>query len=109
MIISKECIFVKWSRKWFRLLKAKRRTLDKLDAQLKDAEHKITSRFISDCQRAKADTIVIGDLNGIRENIKHSKKSNQKLHPWAFAQIADKITYKAELESLVLQSFYRIS
>lgn len=64
----------KRSRKWFRLLKAKRRTLEKLDAQLQDAEHKITSRFISDCQRAKADTIVIGDLNGIRENIKYGKK-----------------------------------
>ena len=84
----------KRSRKWVRLLKAKRRTLEKLDAQLNDAEHKITSRFISDCQRAKADTIVIGDLNGIRENIKYNKKSNQKLHQWAFSRIAQKITIK---------------
>lgn len=94
----------KRSKRWYRLLKAKRRTLDKLDAQLKDAEHKITSRFISDCQRAKADTIVIGDLNGIRENIKYSKKSNQKLHQWTFARIADKITYKAELAGMHIVS-----
>ena len=86
----------KRSRKWSRLVKAKRRTLEKLDAQLQDAEHKITSRFISDCQRAKADTIVIGDLTHIRDNIKYSKKSNQKLHQWAFSRIAQKITYKAE-------------
>lgn len=94
----------KRSQRWYRLLKAKRRTLDKLDAQIKDAEHKITSRFISDCQRAKADTIVIGNLNGIRDNIKYSKKSNQKLHQWAFARIADKITYKAELAGIHIVS-----
>ena len=94
----------KRSRKWVRLLKAKRRTLEKLDAQLNDAEHKITSRFISDCQRAKADTIVIGDLNGIRENIKYNKKSNQKLHQWAFSRIAQKITYKAELAGIIVVS-----
>lgn len=90
----------KRSRKWYRLLKAKRRTLEKLDAQLKDAEHKIISRFISDCHRAKAGTIVIGDLNGIRENIKYSKKSNQKLHQWVFSRIANKIRYKAELAGI---------
>ncbi|RKU14806.1 hypothetical protein C6501_07500 [Candidatus Poribacteria bacterium] len=94
----------KRSRKWFRLLKAKRRTLEKLDAQLQDAEHKITSRFISDCQRAKADTIVIGDLNGIRKNIKYGKKVNQKLHQWAFSRIADKVRYKAELAGIKVVS-----
>ncbi|MCE2401781.1 transposase [Candidatus Poribacteria bacterium] len=90
----------KRSKSWYKLLKAKRKTLDKLDAQIKDAEHKITSRFITDCEKAKADTIVIGDLKGIRDNIKYSKKSNQKLHQWAFARIADKITYKAELAGI---------
>ncbi len=94
----------KKSKRWFKLLKAKRRTLQKLDDQIKDAEHKITSRFISDCQRAKADTIVIGDLKGIRDNINYSKKSNQKLHQWAFARIAQKICYKAELAGIKVVS-----
>ncbi|RKU35092.1 hypothetical protein C6496_17510 [Candidatus Poribacteria bacterium] len=87
----------KRSRKWYRLLKVKRRTLEKLAAQIKDAEHKITSRFISDCQRAKADTIVIGDIKGIRNTAKFSKKSNQKIHQWAFSRIQQKICYKAAL------------
>ena len=86
----------KRSKRWFQLLKAKRKTLDKINAQIKDVEHKITSRFISDCQRAKADTIVIGDLKGIRDRAKFSKRSNQKIHQWAFSRIAEKITYKAE-------------
>ena len=74
----------KKSKRWFKLLKAKRRTLQKLDDQIKDAEHKITSRFISDCQRAKADTIVIGDLKGIRDNIKYSKKFQSETTPVGF-------------------------
>ncbi len=90
----------KGSRRWHRLRKAKRRTLDKLNAQIKDAEHKITSRFISDCQRAKADTLVIGDLKGIRDRAQYSKKSNQKIHQWAFARVRHLITYKAELAGI---------
>ena len=90
----------KRSKRWYKLLKAKRRTLDKLNAQIKDAEHKITSRFISDCQRAKADTIVIGDLKHIRDRAKFSKKSNQKIHQWAFSRIQQKICYKAEMAGI---------
>ena len=94
----------KRSKRWYRLQKAKQKTLEKLDAQIKDAEHKITSRFISDCQRAKADTIVIGELKGIRDNIKFGKKSNQKLHQWAFARFAQKICHKAELAGIKVVS-----
>ncbi len=92
------------SRRWYRLKKAKRKTLDKLNAQLKDAEHKITTKFISDCIEAKADTIVIGDLKGIRENMKFSKKSNQKVHQWTFARITHMITYKAEMAGIHVKS-----
>ena len=77
-----------------------RKTLDKLNAQIKDAQHKITSRFISDCQRAKADTLVIGNLTGIRNRAKFSKKSNQKVHQWAFSRIQNYICYKAELSGI---------
>ena len=83
-------------RSWYRL----KRILAKLTAQLKDAEHKITSRFISDCIKAKADTIVIGDIKGIRKRAKFSKKSNQKVHQWAFARLQFMICYKAELAGL---------
>ena len=91
---------IKRSNRWYRLKRVKIKILAKLNAQLKDAEHKITSRFISDCIRAKADTIVIGDLKGIRDRAKFSKKSNQKVHQWAFARLQSMICYKAELAGL---------
>ena len=88
------------SNRWYRLKRIKTKILAKLDAQIKDAEHKITSRFISDCIKAKADTIVMGDLKGIRKRAKFSKKSNQKVHQWAFARLQSMICYKAELAGL---------
>ena len=90
----------KRSKRWYHLKRVKQKILAKLNAQIKDAEHKITSRFISDCLRAKADTIVIGKLKGIRDRAKFSKKSNQKVHQWAFARLQFMICYKAELAGL---------
>ena len=91
------------SNHWYRLKRIKTKILAKLDAQIKDAEHKITSRFISDCIKAKADTIVMGDLKGIRKRAKFSKKSNQKVHQWAFARLQSMICYKAELAGLTIK------
>ena len=88
------------SNRWYRLKRIKTKILAKLNAQIKDAEHKITSRFISDCIKAKADTIVMGDIKGIRKRAKFSKKSNQKVHQWAFARLQSMICYKAELAGL---------
>ncbi len=88
------------SNRWYRLKRIKTKILAKLHAQIKDAEHKITSRFISDCIKAKADTIVMGDIKGIRKRAKFSKKSNQKVHQWAFARLQSMICYKAELAGL---------
>ena len=90
----------KYSNRWYRLKRVKQKILSKLNAQIRDAEHKITSRFISDCIKAKADTIVMGKLKGIRQRAKFSKKSNQKVHQWAFARLQFMICYKAELAGL---------
>ena len=88
------------SNRWYRLRRIKYKILAKLNGQIKDAEHKITTRFISDCIRAKADTIVIGNLNGIRQRTKYSKKLNQKIHQWSYARLQSMICYKAELAGL---------
>ena len=50
--------------------------------------------------KVKADTIVMGHLKNIRKRAKFSKKSNQKIHQWAFARLQSMISYKAELAGL---------
>ena len=84
------------SRRWKKLKRAKDKILAKLQSQLRDMRHKITSRFVSSCYKRKIETIVIGDIKHIRESINYGKKANEKLHQWAFSQIREMITYKAK-------------
>ena len=85
------------SRKYRYLRRTKRRVLEKLANQIRDARHKVTSRFVSACRMKGAKTIVLGDLKHIRKRINYTKKTNQKLHAWPFAELAAMITYKADM------------
>ena len=87
---------VKHSKHWKKLKGVKNRTLEKIDAQVRDMRHKITSRFVSTCRERKIETIVIGDIKHIRQSINYGKKANEKLHQWAFSKIRELITYKAK-------------
>lgn len=83
------------SKRWKKLKRAKDKRLSALTAQLRDMRHKITSRFVSACHERRIETIVIGDIKHIRQSIHYGKKSNEKLHQWAFSKIRKMITYKA--------------
>ena len=48
------------------------------------------------CHTKGVGVIVLGDLTGIRNNIKARKKERQKLHQWAFGKITELVTYKAK-------------
>ena len=39
---------------------------------------------------------MLGDLSNIRDSVDYGKKSNQKIHQWAFGKITNLITYKAK-------------
>ena len=78
---------VKHSKHYKKLKRVKKQTLKKIDTQVRDMRHKITSRFVSSCRERKIETIVIGDIKNIRQSIEYGKKANQKLHQWAFSKI----------------------
>ena len=85
------------SKRWWKLTCRKWKRIKKIDAQIKDALHKHTTKFLKYCQLRGIGTIVIGDLTGIRERINYGKRANQKLHQWAFGKITSLITYKAKV------------
>ena len=39
---------------------------------------------------------MLGDLNGIRDRVRYSKKVNQKIYQWAFRKLAEQLLCKAE-------------
>ncbi|WP_026102356.1 RNA-guided endonuclease TnpB family protein [Pleurocapsa sp. PCC 7319] len=77
-----------------KIIKSKQKQLAKVVNQIKDIEHKLTSKAVSMLQERSIQTLVIGDVRDIRKNIKYSKKVNQKLHQWNFGSIRAKLEYK---------------
>jgi putative transposase len=84
------------SRRRRKLIKSKQKQLRKLKHQIKDIEHKSTTRLISTLQRDGVQTLVIGDVRDIRQELDVGSKQNQKLHQWSHGSIRHKLTYKAE-------------
>ena len=71
--------------------------------QIRHRFHIISKEFVKMCAEKGITHIVFGDLNGIRNNIDYSKKLNQQLHNWNFAQLVDFITYKAQRVGITVE------
>jgi len=84
------------SKRWWHLVKRKRKRIKKIDNQIRDCLHKHTTKFVKLCESRNIGTIVIGDLTGIRDTIDYGKRVNQRLHQWAFGKVTQLITYKAK-------------
>ena len=82
------------SKRRKRLIKSKQKQLAKINNQIKDIEHKLTSKAVSMLKERSIQTLVIGDVRDIRKNIDYGKKANQKLHQWNFGSIRQKLEYK---------------
>lgn len=67
----------------------------KRSRQRKHFLHAVTAKIVSDAKDRGISTIVIGNLNGIRENKNWGAKGNQQLHGWSYQMITQMITYKA--------------
>ncbi|MDE0011802.1 MAG: transposase, partial [Candidatus Poribacteria bacterium] len=84
------------SQRWWHLVRRKWKRIKKIDNQIRDGLHKHTTKFVELCEERGVGTIILGDLTYIRDDIDYGKKSNQKLHQWAFGKITQLITYKAK-------------
>jgi len=87
----------KGSKRYRKLLKAKKKMLRRTKNQMKDILHKITSNFLKTCMQKGIGTIVIGDITNIRERVEGNDNFNQKIHQWCFRKMVQIITYKAQV------------
>jgi putative transposase len=72
----------KGSRRRKKLIASKKRQLRKIKNQIKDVEHKQTSKLITTLHQAGVQTLVIGDVRDIRQNTDVGHTNNQKIHQW---------------------------
>jgi len=95
----------KGSKRRKRLIRSKRRQLKKIEHQIRDIEHKQTTRLITTLHKNGVRTVVIGDVRDIRQDNDVGHANNQKIHQWSHGRVRFKLTYKAERMgmSVVLQ------
>src|SRR5712692_8667242 len=86
----------KGSRRRKKLIRSKQKQLKKLQHQVNDIEHKQSSLLISTLHANGVQTVVIGDVRDIRQDLDVGSKNNQKVHQWSHGSIRHKLTYKAE-------------
>jgi putative transposase len=92
----------KGSRRRKQLITSKHKQLRNLKHQIKDIEHKQSSRLISTLHENGVQTVVIGDVRDIRQHVDVGSKTNQKLHQWSHGSIRHLLTYKAERHGMVV-------
>jgi putative transposase len=85
-----------------KLIKSKQRQLGKLKNQIKDVEHKQTTRLISTLHREGVQTLVIGDVRAIRQDNDVGSTNNQKIHQWSHGRVRHLLTFKAERRGMAV-------
>lgn len=85
------------SKRYRKLVRAKKKMLRRIKYQIQDILHKTTSNFLRLCLQKSIKTIVVGDVTNIRERVQGNDNTNQKLHQWYFRKMVNMLTYKAQL------------
>lgn len=84
------------SKRSKRLIRSKRRQLQKLNHQIRDIAHKTTTRLVSTLHVSGVQTLVIGDVRDLRQGLDYGPKANQKIHQMLHGHTRHLLTYKAE-------------
>ena len=92
---SKGVKYPKPSRHLLRLYEGKRHAV-------KDYLHKVTRHVADYCRDNSINSVVIGDITGIRKDNDLGSKSNQKLHSLPYAQLYTMLEYKLKLYGIRL-------
>lgn len=75
---------------------------EKRRKQVKHLLHAMTRAVINLAARHGVETIVLGDLTGIRQEKNLGTKTNQKCHKWPFRKIMELVRYKAALAGIAV-------
>ena len=94
----------KYSRRWLRLRRAKRKLLNKTNNQIRDCNHKITKAFVGWAVAHNISKVYVGDVEGVERNTrkKKHKHTRQKLSRWNFGKHLEYLKYKLEAVGIEL-------
>ena len=90
------------SRRTKKLRRAKRRMLQKMNARIRDLNHKITRSFVTWAVENKVAKVYVGNPEGVQRK-KRRRVVNQKLSRWNFGKHLEYLTYKLSAVGIVLE------
>jgi putative transposase len=85
----------KGSKRRKRVIRSKKKQLGKIEHQIRENEHKQTTRLITMLHHAGVRTLVIGDVRDLRQTTDVGHTNNQKIYQWSHGSVRFKLTYKA--------------
>jgi len=83
------------SKRRKRVIHSKKKQLKKIEHQIREIEHKQTTRLITTLHAAGVRTLVVGDVRDLRQTTDVGHTNNQKIHQWSAGSVRFKLTYKA--------------
>ncbi len=92
----------KGSRRYKKLVRAKSRMKAHHERVIKDMAHKISKEIVKVAVERQANTIVMGDIKDIADEVSLGKKTNQKISGWNHGQIRKFVEYKSEAEGIAV-------
>ena len=90
------------SRRYKKFRRAKRRMLQKTNAQIRDLNHKITRAFVTWAVENKIAKVFVGNPEGIQRK-KRRRIVSQKLSRWNFGKHLEYLTYKLAAVGISLE------
>ena len=82
----------------------KRRLHIKKNNTVRDYLHKVTRCITDYCETHGINTVIIGDLTGVRENKNFGDRINQEFHSLPFRKATDMLSYKLKLRGINIVS-----
>lgn len=82
------------SRKNKKLRLKKRQILRKLDNQIKDILHKQTTKLVYALDKLGVNTVAIGDVRNLRQNVDYGRHANQRIHQMVSGKVRSMLEYK---------------
>ena len=90
------------SRRYKKLRRAKRRMLERTNAQIRDFNHKITRAFVDWALANNVSKVYVGNPEGVQRK-KRRKVVSQKLSRWNFGKHMEYLSYKLEAVGIALE------
>src|SRR5205807_4647688 len=85
----------KYSRRWKKIQRAKRKMTARAERRIRDMRHKATRKVITFCVEQKVGSLFIGNPHGVR-NRDSGRHHNGRMAVWEYGKDIDYLTHKAK-------------